>query len=412
MRAASGSQRPSQAGSSRGGGSSGRELDLDSLRARQSRLNGETARQKHLFTKPDPKTAADSGPAERSEAGAERGRANELNDKASRGDRNGAKASPMEEDNSEEDEDDKGEEGGPTASTSAGGPAGIPGAPQAQGEIAKFLPPGVAVEDEADLDFGLRAAFPKGFGRQEEAAAPLENKHDATRRKDGASGADQKPKGAKGKAKGFGKFSLNLKISDQSKYSAPSAPVAPATQPGPSLAHASAGPLAPGDREEAGKGAEAVPGSAPGSAETESGAAREPSLVGPMPVGPGTAAAVQNGGSSAKSSGLKGPKGPLKKVPRKEDKGLVVGPMRPTSQSYAKGEGSEGEGDEDGFVGPPPPGAKAYPPRDEEEEEEGDEEDEEEGGGDEEEDEYRVPISNEVVLKGHTKVSKLPLCRR
>jgi len=143
----------------------------------------ETAREKHLFVKPQPKAGAEPGPA--GELGStSRATQRAQGGKGLRGEtRNGARVSPTEEDEEEDEDEEEGVQGTGSAVSAA-----VPQASQTEGEIAQFLPPGVAVEDDADLDFGLRAAFPKGFGRQEEAAAPLEAKHDATRRKDGLKG--------------------------------------------------------------------------------------------------------------------------------------------------------------------------------------------------------------------------------
>ncbi|PUZ38771.1 hypothetical protein GQ55_9G222700 [Panicum hallii var. hallii] len=82
-----------------------------------------------------------------------------------------------------------------------------------------------------------------------------------------------------------------------------------------------------------------------------------------------------------------------------EDGGGMIGPPRPPPPS-AQGEGEDDEGG--GMIGPPRP-----PPAEEDEEEE--EEEEEEDDDDDMEDDgdggfNRIPLSNEIVLRGHTKV--------
>lgn len=74
-----------------------------------------------------------------------------------------------------------------------------------------------------------------------------------------------------------------------------------------------------------------------------------------------------------------------------EDVGPIVGPPRP---SAAQLESIDEEEEEEEMVGPPrpPPGMSFGDSEDEVEEEE------------ETENQYRIPLSNEIVLKGHTKV--------
>lgn len=89
----------------------------------------------------------------------------------------------------------------------------------------------------------------------------------------------------------------------------------------------------------------------------------------------------------------------------------VIGPPRPPPGLISSDDGG-GEDDDDGvMVGPPPPPPGNLGDGDDEEEQEvmigpprppnvdSDEEEEEE------ENQYRIPLSNEIVLKGHTKVS-------
>lgn len=75
------------------------------------------------------------------------------------------------------------------------------------------------------------------------------------------------------------------------------------------------------------------------------------------------------------------PPPPRQQEPEGDDDDVMIGPPRPPQQ----------EDDADSvMIGPPRPPAES-----------GDEDDDEEGG---EENRYRIPMSNEIVLKGHTKV--------
>lgn len=72
-----------------------------------------------------------------------------------------------------------------------------------------------------------------------------------------------------------------------------------------------------------------------------------------------------------------------------EDDDVIIGPPPPPPP----GEGSDDDGDDDGeMIGPPPP-----PPGSNLEDSDAEEEEYEENR-------YRIPQSNEIVLKGHTKV--------
>lgn len=83
--------------------------------------------------------------------------------------------------------------------------------------------------------------------------------------------------------------------------------------------------------------------------------------------------------------------GPPRPPEEDEDGGAMIGPPRPPV-----GLGSGEEGDEDGeMIGPPrpPPGSNFGASSSE------DDSDEDELGN-----RFRIPLSNEIVLKGHTKV--------
>ena len=110
-------------------------------------------------------------------------------------------------------------------------------------------------------------------------------------------------------------------------------------------------------------------------------------------------------------SGDSGPSG----ITRDVDDGPRIGPPRPPTELKLKDDSDDNDDDDDAMVGPPPP-----PPRGE-----GSDDDEDDDGemigpprpppssnlddSDVEEEEYeenryRIPQSNEIVLKGHTKV--------
>lgn len=84
----------------------------------------------------------------------------------------------------------------------------------------------------------------------------------------------------------------------------------------------------------------------------------------------------------------------------------MIGPSRPPP-----GQGSGEDGDDDAVIGPPPPAPGSAQSDDEDEmigpprPPPGSDEDNEDADNDEEENRYRIPTSNEIVLKGHTKVS-------
>ncbi|CAN6288038.1 unnamed protein product [Urochloa humidicola] len=79
-----------------------------------------------------------------------------------------------------------------------------------------------------------------------------------------------------------------------------------------------------------------------------------------------------------------------------EDGGGMIGPPRPPPPS-AHGEGEDDEGD--GMIGPPRP-----PPAEEEDDDEEDNDDDDDMDDDGDGGFNRIPLSNEIVLRGHTKV--------
>ncbi|KAL9261513.1 WD repeat-containing protein [Drosera capensis] len=103
---------------------------------------------------------------------------------------------------------------------------------------------------------------------------------------------------------------------------------------------------------------------------------------------------VRGKGNTKRSK--QGDVGPIQ-VEEEEEDGVMVGPPRPPGGMNV---GDEDQEEEDGgMIGPPrPPGGVRMDDSDEDEEEEEEEEEEDEGNR------FRIPLSNEIVLKGHTKV--------
>jgi WD repeat-containing protein 70 len=95
---------------------------------------------------------------------------------------------------------------------------------------------------------------------------------------------------------------------------------------------------------------------------------------------------------------IRPPKNPTPPSPPQDDDSPLVGPPPPPPRHEADDEEDDGE-----MIGPPPP-----PPRSNFDDSEDEEEDSDK---DELENRFRIPLSNEIVLKGHTKVlsSFLPL---
>ena len=107
---------------------------------------------------------------------------------------------------------------------------------------------------------------------------------------------------------------------------------------------------------------------------------------------PSTSAAADDDGGA-----MIGPPRPPAAAPAgddddEEEGGSMIGPPRPPPLS-THGEGEDDEGG--GMIGPPRP----PPAEEDEEEEEDDMEDDGDGGFN------RIPLSNEIVLRGHTKVT-------
>ncbi|XP_062205671.1 uncharacterized protein LOC133907616 [Phragmites australis] len=137
-----------------------------------------------------------------------------------------------------------------------------------------------------------------------------------------------------------------------------------------------------------------------------------------FPLSFGKTPARPSAASSAHSSTLRKPQNPNNPKPSTsaaaDDDDAVIGPPRPPPEPAGENEGdggmigpprppppsARGEG-EDGMIGPPrPPPAEEADEEDDDDDDEDDEEMEDDGEGGF----NRIPLSNEIVLRGHTKV--------
>lgn len=197
------------------------------------------------------------------------------------------------------------------------------------------------MEDEAEIYDGVRAQFPLTFGKQSKPQTPLESVHSATRRH----GPNPNPAS-----------------SSSPSASLPSTASAAAVKSSglPSLSSSSRAWLEavragnPRPNPEAGIGSRGGDG--------EDG---DRAVIGPPRPPPGLISNDDGGGED-------------------DDDGVMVGPPPPPPGYHGDGDDEE---EEEVMIGPPRP-----PNVDSDEEEE------------EEENQYRIPLSNEIVLKGHTKV--------
>ncbi|KAJ7972575.1 Transducin/WD40 repeat-like superfamily protein [Quillaja saponaria] len=208
------------------------------------------------------------------------------------------------------------------------------------------------MEDEADIFDGTRAQFPLTFGKQSKSQTPLEAIHNATRRP--TSNLISKPSSSSSSSPSATTISTNNKSSNVL----------------PSLSSSSKAWLS----------------SLRNSKNPNPNSTSEGSMVGPAqtPVD-----------SDEDGGGLIGPPRPQPGLragdeEEEEDGGAMIGPPR-----HPVGLASGDESDEDGTIigpAPPAPGSNL--------EWSGPEEDSDNEG----ENRYRIPLSNEIVLKGHTKV--------
>ncbi|KAL3828101.1 hypothetical protein ACJIZ3_016903 [Penstemon smallii] len=204
------------------------------------------------------------------------------------------------------------------------------------------------MEDEAEIYDGMRAHFPMAFGKQSKSQTPLELIHNATRRTTtiGTSAADSADKPSASPS--------NIKSNDF-----------------PSLSSSSKAWLDTLKNPN--------PKSKVGGSSNNSG--NESKLIGP-PRPP-----VQSDEDGQMIGPPRPPPGGIGDV--EDDEETIIGPPGPPS-------GVVGEEDDDSpTIGPPrpPPGPI-----------ETDSEDDDDMDEEEDDDGYRIPLSNEIVLKGHSKV--------
>ncbi|KAL0459344.1 UNVERIFIED_CONTAM: WD repeat-containing protein 70 [Sesamum latifolium] len=198
------------------------------------------------------------------------------------------------------------------------------------------------MEDEAEIFEGLRSQFPLSFGKQSKSETPLELIHNATRRATAAA-------------------TTSTAVNSDKPSASTSSDKANAF---PSLSSSSKGWL------------DSLKNSNPRNPKKK---AKEDELIGP----PRPPASSEEDGPAI----IGPPRPPPGSGVVDEDDEPVIGPPRPRP-------GGDGEDDDDEpIVGPPrpPPGRMES-----DSDEDMDEEDEDSG--------YRIPLSNEIVLKGHTKV--------
>lgn len=214
------------------------------------------------------------------------------------------------------------------------------------------------MEDEAEIYDGVRAQFPLSFGKQSKAQAPLESVHSATRRHGPGPGP----------------------ASASPSPSLPSATAAVAAAGGggksgglPSLSSSSRAWLEGLRAGNPRPGPDAGTGSRGGGGDGEGGGR---AMIGPPRPPPGLISSDEGGGEEEDDDD-------------DDDDGVMVGPPPPPPGNLGDGGDDDEEEEEEAMIGPPRP-----PIVDSEDEEE-----------EEEENRYRLPLSNEIVLKGHTKVS-------
>lgn len=207
------------------------------------------------------------------------------------------------------------------------------------------------MEDESEIYDGIRAKFPLSFGKQTKSQAPLEQIHNSTRRSINSSTAAAAAAASSSESKASSKTKKNdnpfLSISSSSKAWLASLKT-------------------PNRHSSLQNDVEVGPPRPPPEARSDFDE-DEDSVIGPPPP----------------PTGQDGEKGE-----EEEDGVAMIGPPRPRQT------GEEEEEDDGPLIGPPrpPPGSV-----------ESDSEDDELDDGDEA-NQYRIPLSNEIVLKDHTKV--------
>ncbi|CAN1270096.1 WD repeat-containing protein 70 [Linum perenne] len=204
------------------------------------------------------------------------------------------------------------------------------------------------MDDEAEIYDGVRAQFPLSFGKQSKSQTPLEQIHSATRRSSATgAAASESSDSVKDPSEGFPSLSSSSKSwLDSVRSSSKPGPGAP-PPPNPKI-----GPARPPQLQ------------ASSDFDREEDDQDRSAPVGPPPPPPGL---IKDDN---------------------DDSEVIVGPPRPPSEAVI-----DDDDDDDGeMVGPPRPPAPVTDSDDDDEEEE------------EEENRHRIPTSNEIVLKGHTKI--------
>ncbi|XP_010036141.2 WD repeat-containing protein 70 [Eucalyptus grandis] len=210
------------------------------------------------------------------------------------------------------------------------------------------------MEDEAEIYDGVRAQFPLTFGKQSKPQTSLESVHSATRR----GGPAPRPAPAPDPASSSSLPSTTSAAGDAGAGKSSGLP---------SLSSSSAAWLEGLRAGNPRAGREAGIGSRGGDGE-DGGRA----MIGPPRPPPGFSANDDGGDEDGEDD---------------DDDGVMVGPPPPPPRNL--GDDDDDEEEEEAMIGPPRP---PVVDSDEEEEEE------------EEENRYRLPLSNEIVLKGHNKI--------
>ncbi|KAK3405164.1 hypothetical protein EUGRSUZ_K01415 [Eucalyptus grandis] len=212
------------------------------------------------------------------------------------------------------------------------------------------------MEDEAEIYDGVRAQFPLTFGKQSKPQTSLESVHSATRR--GGPAPAPAPAPAPDPASSSSLPSTTSAAGDAGAGKSSGLP---------SLSSSSAAWLEGLRAGNPRAGREAGIGSRGGDGE-DGGRA----MIGPPRPPPGFSANDDGGDEDGEDD---------------DDDGVMVGPPPPPPRNL--GDDDDDEEEEEAMIGPPRP---PVVDSDEEEEEE------------EEENRYRLPLSNEIVLKGHNKI--------
>lgn len=214
------------------------------------------------------------------------------------------------------------------------------------------------MEDEAEVYDGVRAQFPLTFGKQSKSQTPLEVIHNATRRSATTAAS---------------RDNLSASTSDEKANAFPSL-----SSSSKQWLESFKNPNPRNSKKNDKEGKLFGPPRPPHVGEGEDDDAP---IIGPPRSIPG-------GVSEDDGEPMVGPPRPPPGGDAEGDDETMIGPPRPPPRNAAEEDGDDGP-----MVGPPrPPPAKI-------------ESDSEEDVNEEDEDsEYRIPLSNEIVLRGHTKV--------